>query len=322
MHKLPIQKKTGGLDMSSRRDFLKTMAVGGIMLALPKIVRPSSLSGLKRLVILHSNDTHSQIEPLPKTHHRFPGMGGYAVRSEFIKKVRAEGYPLMVFDSGDIFQGTPYYNMYKGEVEMRLMSEMGYTAATIGNHEFDGGLEGLASAMKQANFDFISSNYHFNYPEIKNRVKEYKVYELEGVKIGVFGLGVKPYGLIGSIPFGNTGYSDPVEKAAEMAYVLKNEKKCDIVVCLSHLGFKTSGDLIGDFELAKQSKNIDLILGGHSHTLLKNPVTIYNSDKQGVLITQNAYAGVRMTRLDCFLTKSGSLVFVDAHTTKIFKNQA
>lgn len=311
----------GGSAMSSRRDFLKAMVAGGLVLGLPKIVRPKSLVGLKRLVILHSNDTHSQIEPLPKTHYRFPGMGGYAVRSEFINRVRAEGYPVMVLDSGDIFQGTPYYNIYKGEVGMRLMSEIGYTAATIGNHEFDGGLDGLAAAMKHANFDFISSNYHFKHPELKNRIKEYKVYEIEGVKIGVFGLGVKPYGLIGAISFGDTGYSDPVVTAAKMAYKLKKEKKCDVVVCLSHLGFKTNGDLIGDFELAKQSKNIDIILGGHSHTLLKNPITIYNSDKQGVLITQNAYAGVRMTRLDCFLTKSGSLIFLDAHTTKIFKNQ-
>ena len=216
--------------MSSRRDFLKTIAAGGLLLALPKIARPKSLAGLKRLVILHSNDTHSQIEPLPKTHHRFPGMGGYAVRSAFIKKVRSEGHPTMVFDSGDIFQGTPYYNMYHGEVEMKLMSEMGYTAATIGNHEFDSGLDGLAEAMKHADFDFISSNYHFKYPGIKERVSEYKVYERDGTRIGVFGLGVKPYGLIGSMQFGNTGYSEPAIKAAEMAYKLKKEKKCDLVV--------------------------------------------------------------------------------------------
>lgn len=307
--------------MSSRRDFLKTLAAGGLMLALPKIARPKSLAGLKRIVILHTNDTHSQIEPLPKTHHRFPGMGGFAVRSAHIKKIKAEGHPTLIFDSGDIFQGTPYYNMYKGEVEMKLMSEMGYTAATIGNHEFDGGLDGLAAAMKYANFDFISSNYHFKHSEIKERVQQYKIYDVDGIKVGVFGLGVKPYGLIGAEAFGNTGYTEPIPTAAKMAYKLKKEKKCDLVVCLSHLGFKTYDDFLGDFELAKQSKNIDIILGGHSHTLLKNPVVVYNSDKQGVLITQNAYAGVRMTRLDCYFTKSGSFIFVDSYTTKIFKNQ-
>lgn len=307
--------------MSDRREFLKTLLAGGLVLSMPKFAKSLGLSALNRIVILHSNDTHSHIEALPENHYRFPGMGGYAVRSAFIKNVRAEGLPLLVFDSGDIFQGTPYYNIYKGEVEMKLMSEMGYTAATIGNHEFDGGLDGLAAAMKHANFDFISSNYHFNHTEIRKRVKDYKIYEIDGMRIGVFGLGVKPYGLIGKNQFADTGYSDPVQKAAEMSYILKKEKKCNLVICLSHLGFKSSGDFIGDFELAKQSKNIDIILGGHSHTLLKNPVVIYNSDKQGVIITQNAYAGVRMTRLDCYLTKSGALLFVNSHTTKIIKNQ-
>jgi len=141
------------------------------------------------------------------------------------------------------------------------------------------------------------------------------------IKIGVFALGVNPYGLINKLTFGDTEYRDPVTTAAEMTYKLKKEEKCSMVVCLSHMGYKADGEGIADYELAKQSKNIDVILGGHSHTLLSKPVSVYNSDNVQVFITQNAYAGVRMSRIDCFFSATGDLVFVDAYTNKVFKNQ-
>jgi 5'-nucleotidase len=311
----------GGFDMSSRRDFLKTIFSAGAVLATPPLLRAGQSDKINRLVVLHTNDSHSQIEPLPANHHRFPGQGGYAARGSVIRKIREEGHPVLLFDSGDIFQGTPYYNMYGGEVEMKLMSEMDYSAACIGNHEFDKGLDGLASAMQFATFPFISSNYIFNHPVLSKAILKYKIFTIGKIKVGVFALGVKPYGLIGKIPFGDTEYREPVATAAEMAYFLKKEKKCSIVICLSHLGYKTDGDYIGDYELAKQSKNIDLILGGHSHTLLSNPVTVYNSDNEEVIITQNASAGVRLSRIDCYFSHAGKMIFVDAHTNKIFKIQ-
>ena len=307
--------------MSSRRDFLKTIFAAGAVLATPPILRASGSDKLNRLVILHTNDSHSQIEPLPENHYRFPGQGGYAARAAVIKKVREEGHPVLLFDSGDIFQGTPYYNVYGGEVEMKLMSEMDYSAACVGNHEFDKGLDGLASAIQYATFPFISSNYIFHHPVLSKAVSRYKIFTIGKIKAGVFALGVNPNGLIGKLTFGDTDYRDPVVTAAEMAYFLKKEKKCSIVVCLSHLGYKTDGDLIGDYELAKQSKNIDLILGGHSHTLLSNPVTVYNSDNEEVIITQNAFAGVRISRFDCYFSNAGKKIFVDAYTNKIFKIQ-
>lgn len=311
----------GGLVMSSRRDFLKTVFTAGAAMATPGILRAGNSGKLNRLVVLHTNDSHSQIEPLPANHKRFPGQGGYAARAAVIKNIREEGHPVLLFDSGDIFQGTPYYNMYGGEVEMKLMSEMDYSAACIGNHEFDKGLDGLANAMQFATFPFISSNYIFHHPVLSKTVLKYKIFTVGKIKVGVFALGVNPYGLIGKLTFGDTGYREPVETAAEMAYFLKKEQKCSIVICLSHLGFKTDGDLIGDYELAKQSKNIDLILGGHSHTLLSNPVSVYNSDNEEVIITQNAYAGVRLSRIDCYFSHTGKMIFVDAHTNKIFKIQ-
>ncbi|MPM21572.1 Trifunctional nucleotide phosphoesterase protein YfkN [bioreactor metagenome] len=309
--------------MSSRRDFIKTMLAAGATLAVPGFAKGSVGGKTKRIVILQTNDSHSQIDPLPESHHRFPGQGGFAARAALINKIRGEGFPVLLFDSGDIFQGTPYYNMYGGEVEMKLMSEMNYDAATIGNHEFDKGLDGLADAMEFATFPFISSNYVFKHPRLSKAVKKYKIFSFGKIKVGVFGLGVYPYGLINSLTFGDTEYTDPVLAAAEMAHKLKKEEKCSMVVCLSHLGYKAddSGH-VADFELAKQSKNIDLILGGHSHTLLSKPVSVYNSDNEQVIITQNAYAGVRMSRIDCYFSGGGNLIFVDAYTNNIFKKQA
>lgn len=308
--------------MSNRRDFLKTLFAAGAALAVPKVLQAGMGEKAKRIVILQTNDSHSQIDPLPQTHHRFPGMGGFAARAALINKIRGEGHPVLLFDSGDIFQGTPYYNMYGGEVEMKLMSEMNYSAATIGNHEFDKGLDGLADAMEFASFPFIASNYIFNHPRLSKSVKEYKIFTFGKIKIGVFGLGVYPHGLIGKLSYGDTEYRDPMLTAAEITYKLKKEEKCSMVVCLSHMGYKSDGsEHIADYELAKQSKNIDLILGGHSHTLLSKPVNVYNLDNQQVIITQNAYAGVRMSRIDCYFSGGGNLIFVDAYTNNIFKNK-
>lgn len=310
-----------GFVMNSRRDFLKTLFATGALLAVPRILNGRNLAKQNRIVVLHTNDSHSQIDPLPETHYRFPGQGGYAARSAAINTIRGEGFPVLLFDSGDIFQGTPYYNMYDGEVEMKLMSEMNYSAANIGNHEFDKGLDGLANAMQYASFPFISSNYIFKHAALSKLVQRQKIFSYGKVKIGVFALGVNPNGLIGKIPFADTEYLDPVTTAAEMAYTLKKKEKCSMVICLSHLGYKADGEDPGDYELAKQSKNIDLILGGHSHTLLSNPVTVYNSDSEPVIITQNAFAGVRMSRIDSYFSQGGKLVFVDAYTNKVFKMQ-
>jgi len=310
-----------GFVMSSRRDFLKTLLVAGATLAVPDVLQAGKNKKTKKIVLLHTNDSHSQIDPLPDNHHRYPGLGGFAARSAVINQVRGEGYPVLLFDSGDIFQGTPYYNMYGGEVEMKLMSEMNYSAATIGNHEFDKGLDGLADAMQHATFPFIASNYVFNHDRLKKMIQPYKIFTFGKIKIGVFGLGVYPFGLINKLTFGDTEYRDPVITAAAMAHKLKKEEKCSMVICLSHMGYKSDDEHIADYEMAKQSKNIDVILGGHSHTLLSKPVVVYNTDGKQVTITQNAYAGVRMSRVDCFFTGGGELIFVDAYTNNIFKNQ-
>lgn len=306
---------------SSRRQFLKSLIGLGAGLLTLRAGAVVSKSGTKRVVILHTNDTHSQVEPLPSNHPKFPGEGGYAARAALVRKIRTEGYPVLLFDSGDYFQGTPYYNMYNGDVEISLMNSMNYTAVTVGNHEFDKGLDNLNRNYDMAAFDIVSSNYLFQHSGLKSKVLPYKVYSFDKVKIGVFGLGINPDGLISPENLADTRYADPVQKAAETAHLLKKELKCSMVVCLSHLGYKTDEGNIGDYDLARQSKNIDMILGGHSHTLLTKPVTVMNSDSRPVIITQNAYAGVQMSRIDCYFSKSGEKLFVDDYTKKVFNKQ-
>lgn len=312
----------GEFAMNSRREFIKTILAGGLMLGIPSVAKPFfRRSGMKRLVLLHTNDTHSQIEALPQNHPKYPGMGGYSRRSSLISKIRAEGYPVLLFDSGDIFQGTPYYNVYGGSVEIQLMSEIGYSGATLGNHEFDKGLDALAANISQADFPFISSNYDFSNTALGSLVKEYKIYETNGIKVGVFGLGINPEGLISPSRFGKTKYLDPVITAAYMSHKLKKELHCHLVICLSHIGYKGEDGMIGDMELAKQSRNIDIILGGHSHTFLSKPMIIRNSEDKEVVICQQGYAGINLGRVDCYFGSGGSLLTTDSYTINIFKNQ-
>lgn len=308
--------------MNSRREFLKTVLAGGLMLGIPSVAKPFlKKRGMKHLVILHTNDTHSQVEALPQNHPKYPGMGGYSRRSALVSKIRAEGHPVLLFDSGDIFQGTPYYNVYGGSVEIQLMSEIGYNGATIGNHEFDKGIDALASNIAQADFPFICSNYNFRDNALGRLVKEYKIYESDGLKIGVFGLGIDPNGLISPSRFGNTKYLDPIIAAASISHKLKKDLHCNLVICLSHIGYKGEDGMLGDFELAKQSRNIDIILGGHSHTFLNKPVIMRNSEDKEVVICQEGFAGINLGRIDCYFGNGGSLLATDSYTIKIFKNQ-
>ena len=210
---------------------------------------------------------------------------------------------MLLFDAGDMLQGSPYYNMYKGEVEFKVMSDMGYDGVTIGNHEFDNGLDQLAEQMVHAKFPFISSNYDFTNTPLEGKTLRHKIYEKGGVKIGVFGLGIELEGLVNKKMFGNTKFNDPIATAAEMSFLLKHEKKCDMVICLSHLGYRYNSKKISDHVIAKKSKNIDLIIGGHTHTYLDKPITYTNSDGKDVIVCQAGCYGIRIGRLDYEIEK-------------------
>ncbi|MBL4752978.1 MAG: metallophosphatase, partial [Flavobacteriales bacterium] len=256
-----------------------------------------------KLTILHSNDIHSHIDTYPDNDPKYPGLGGAARKAAAINKIRKSQEHVLLFDAGDMLQGSPYYNMYKGEVEFKVMSDMGYDGVTIGNHEFDNGLDQLAEQMVHAKFPFISSNYDFTNTPLEGKTLRHKIYEKGGVKIGVFGLGIELEGLVNKKMFGNTKFNDPIATAAEMSFLLKHEKKCDMVICLSHLGYRYNSKKISDHVIAKKSKNIDLIIGGHTHTYLDKPITYTNSDGKDVIVCQAGCYGIRIGRLDYEIEK-------------------
>lgn len=306
----------------NRRTFLKSLLAGAVTLGIEKVRSHYELyADFQRLTILHTNDVHSQIDPFPANHHRFPNMGGFARRAAIIQKIRKEEPNVILFDAGDHYQGTPYFNFYHGEVETRLMSEMKYDAATIGNHEFDNGLEGIARNLQFASFPYVVSNYDFSDTMLNGKILKYTILHIHDIRVGVFGLGIELKGLVQKKHYGNTRYLDPLETAAYYARFLKKEMKCHLVICLSHLGFRYEDKKISDIILAKQSKNIDIIIGGHTHTLLEKGVVVGNSDRKPVLITQAGYSGVYLGRIDLLFSRKLNIHLVDCNTIKISKKQ-
>jgi 5'-nucleotidase len=256
-----------------------------------------------KITILHTNDVHSRIEPFPDTDPKWPGLGGVARRAALINKIRKEEKHVLLLDAGDIFQGTPYFNVYGGELELKLMSQMGYDAGTIGNHDFDNGLDGLVKQLPHATFPLLCTNYDFSNTVMKGKTIPYKIFTKGGVRIGVFAVCIELDGLVDRRMYGDTVYTDPLAAAAKYAHLLKQEEKCDLVICLSHLGYSYKDKKVSDVVLAEQSKNIDLIIGGHTHTLLEKPVPVKNSDGKEVLIAQVGWAGIRLGKIDFIFQK-------------------
>ena len=291
--------------MSNRRDFLKRLGGSAALLGVSGIPSISyAKNDITKITILHTNDVHSHIDPFPENDAKYPGLGGVSQRAALINKIRNEEKNVLLFDVGDIFQGTPYFNLYGGELEMKLMTQMAYDASTIGNHDFDNGIDGLVKQLPHAKFPFINSNYDFSDTAMNGKTLPYKIFEKEGIRIGVFGLGIELEGLVGKKEYGNTKYLDPMVKAAEMSHLLKEELECDLVVCLSHLGYKYKEEKISDVLIAKKSKNIDLILGGHTHTFLDTPVRLSNRDGKEILVCQVGWAGIKLGRIDYYFEKS------------------
>ncbi|WP_413998482.1 bifunctional metallophosphatase/5'-nucleotidase [Flavobacterium sp. W1B] len=285
-----------------RRDFIEKTAAGTAFVGLGLSMSSFKSSEIKQLTILHTNDVHSYIDPFPADHPRNPNMGGVVRRAELIEAIRKENPNVLLLDAGDIFQGTPYFNYYGGELEFKLMSMMRYDAATIGNHDFDNGLQGLYSQLPHAKFEFISSNYDFKNTIMDGFVKPYKIFNKNGIKIGVFGLGVELNGLVDKKMYEETIYNDPVEISQDMVRILKKEEKCDLVICLSHIGYKYKNepDKICDLKLAALTKDIDMIIGGHTHTFLDKPTIVKNLDGKEVLVNQVGCYGINLGRIDVF----------------------
>ncbi len=307
----------------NRRSFLKTagaFGLGTLVLPMTAGLLSARSDDQIRLVILSTNDVHSRIEPFPANDKKFAGRAGFARRAEIIKGIREEEKNVLLFDAGDIFQGTPYFNMFGGELEFKLMSEMGYSAATMGNHDFDNGMEGFLKQLPNANFPFICSNYDFSGTILEDKTEKYKIFEIDGLKIGVLGLGVELEGLVSKKNYRSTKYLDPIEVANSYALKLK-EKKCDMVVCLSHLGFDYKSNKVSDKVLAANTRNIDYIIGGHTHTFMDAPVEVLNLDNEVVAITQTGWGGINLGRMDIVFTSKDVPRKTLSYTSKKIKNQ-
>jgi 5'-nucleotidase len=254
----------------------------------------------KHITILHTNDVHSHINPFPSDHYKFANKGGVARRATLIEEIRAENSNTLLLDAGDIFQGTPYFNFYGGELEFKLMSLLKYDASTIGNHDFDNTIDGLYNQLPNAKFDFLCANYDFKNTVLDTQIKPYKIFVKDGIKIGVFGVGIELEGLVDPSNYKETKYLNPVEIAQDISRILKEDELCDLVICLSHLGYHYKFDKIDDLTLASKTKNIDLIIGGHTHTFLPKPTITKNSIGENVLVNQVGCYGINVGRIDFY----------------------
>lgn len=305
---------TPGLNSASRRRFIKQVGAAGLGLGLMSLnplatYGRSMNSGDKRITIMHTNDTHARIEPFPDGSGRYANMGGAARRAALIKKIRQENPNNLLLDAGDVFQGTPYFNNYDGALDFELMSMMGYDASTIGNHEFDNKVEGFVEVAPKANFPFVNSNYDFSgAQEMGNFIQPHLIKQVDGVRIGIFGLGIAFESLVLPDLHKGVRYTDAVASASETAYWLRKNARCDMVICLSHLGYRYEDpNRVSDQLIANDIRGIDLIIGGHTHTLLDEPEIVERRGDEPTIISQVGHGGVVLGRLTFEFTRSNRI---------------
>jgi len=286
----------------NRRKFISNTAATSALVGLGGLPLVScSNDSKKHITILHTNDVHSHIDAFPKNHSEFPNLGGLARRAALVDAIRKENSNTLLFDAGDIFQGTPYFNFYGGELEFKLMSMLKYDAATIGNHDFDNGLNGLYAQLPHAKFDLLSANYDFSNTTMNGHTKPYKIYLRDGIKIGVYGIGIALEGLVSE-----RLYKETIYLALDTERILKEEVQCDLVICLSHLGYEYEAweKKPDDLTLASKTNYTDLIIGGHTHTFLDKPAIIRNNKDKEVLVNQVGCFGLNLGRVDFYFDSS------------------
>ncbi|HMV14056.1 MAG TPA: metallophosphoesterase [Chitinophagales bacterium] len=290
--------------MQNRRTFIKQSVLSGAMLTA--VGTPLSLladNTKSALTVLHTNDVHSHIEPFADDDKKYPGLGGAAQRAAIVHEIRKNKEHVLLLDAGDIFQGTPYFNFFNGDIEIDLMNKMGYDAATIGNHDFDGGIDGLAKQITRANFPFVNCNYDFTGTPVHGKVHKHIIIKKGKLKIGITGCGVELDGLVPDKLYTSTKYLDPIACVQEQVDILKHNEKCHLIICLSHLGYQYQSTKISDIILAQQTNHIDVIIGGHTHTFLDAPVSQKNKDGKTVYINQVGWAGIQIGQLDYLFEK-------------------
>jgi 5'-nucleotidase len=283
----------------TRRNLFQKFGILSFGVLMPKwLSAQTSKKNTPKLVILHTNDTHSQIDPLPANHPKFPNQGGIMARAAMIDKYRKENDHVLLLDSGDFFQGTPYFNRFHGVLEMKLMSALAYDVVTLGNHDFDIGVDGFMNAQQHANFKFVNANYDFGQTAMAAVVQAYQIIQKGHYKVGIFGLGIDINGLVPASNFEGIRIKDPFESASVVIQELKR-RNCDLIICLSHLGYQYEDkSKPSDLLLAEKVAGIDLILGGHTHTFMEAPTKVTNVAGQDVWIHQVGWAGVRLGAIE------------------------
>ncbi len=270
--------------------------ITGYMVAILVVFSTGSLSA-QDLVILHTNDVHSNIEPVSSG--KYAGLGGFQRRANYIKSIRDNHANVLLLDAGDYNQGTPYYTMFEGEVEMLLYNAMGYDVVALGNHEFDDGQEALAKRLRGADYVTVCANYDFSETPLDTLVKPYTIIEKGGRRIGIIGLLIDLKGYVSQKSREGIEYKDPVKVANRLAKRLKRYEKCDLVILLTHIGYDGgTKKRASDLDLAEKTKNVDLIIGGHSHTFLEKPAIVKNRSGKDVIVNQTGALGVYVGRID------------------------
>ena len=294
-----------------RKSFIQKSFTAGALLAASTFPYEAFAKGdARKVTILHTNDQHSRIEPFPLDGGKYQGLGGFAQRAVLLSEIRKQEKNVLLLDSGDVWQGTPYFNKFGGELEFKLMSEMNYDASTLGNHDFDAGINGFVKQLPHATFPFLNCNYDFTDTAMEGKIPTDKIFKYDDMKVGVFGIGIELQGLVPKDLCAGVKYNDPIASANKMAKHLKYEQGCDLVICLSHIGYKYDEKKVSDIDLASQSKNIDLILGGHTHTFFTKPEEFRNADGAKVLVNQVGWAGIYLGRLDFYFEKKKKGILV------------
>jgi 5'-nucleotidase len=288
----------------NRRDFIKNS-----VLTSTGILVSSNLfaSGLKqrekfKIQILHTNDIHSRLERFPSNDAKNAGRGGLIYLASLVNKIRTQNQHSLLLDAGDVFQGTPYFNYFGGEPEYKLMNEMQYDVSILGNHDFDNGIAGLLQALPHKKFPILNCNYDFSESELNGKIETkplIKSFFQNGIecKVGIIGLGIELDGLVSKKHFGAIKYLDPIFTANKLAKELKT-KGCHLVIALSHLGYKYQNNKVSDLILAENSRNIDVIIGGHTHTFLSKPTIVSNQIKKPVIVNQAGWAALMLGNIE------------------------
>lgn len=288
-----------GFIMNSRRKFIRNLISTSVGIGFTSF--PEHLLAKEDLIslsILHTNDIHCRIDPFPVDHSLYQGDGGLAKLSSLINRIKQRQENILLFDAGDMFQGTPYFNYYKGELIFKVMSKMGYDASTLGNHEFDNGLLGIKAPLDFAKFPLVNSNYDFSNTSLYDHFPEYVIFRKKGIKVGVYGVGIELDGLVSKKNYMETIYRDPVSTALRLESFLKHEKSCDLIICLSHLGLEYKEPKISDKLLAVQTHHTDLIIGGHTHSFLDQPLEMKNADGNRIVVNQAGWGGMVLGKID------------------------